>query len=183
MHSSQPSAPLIRRVDNSALLLSVSLRLAKLESVDEVGRSAASPFAHSQKIAYPAGVAQRCTVTKADCLLAENVTVEEKCVIKESVVGANCHIGSGARLTRCLLMDGAVVDERCQLTGCILGRRSRVGRGSILKDCEIQDGNVVPEETDSKNEQFMVFKGLEGDDEDLMSAAADFDEHGSDLGF
>lgn len=171
---SDPSAPMIRRVDNTALLLSVSLRLAKLEPIEEVGRSAASPCAHTQKIAYPAGIAQRCTVTKADCLLAENVTVEEKSVIKESVIGANCHIASGARLTRCLLMDGVVVDERCQLTGCIIGRRSKIGRESVLKDCEVQDGNIVPDETDAKNEKFMVFEGLEDDiDENADDAGAD----------
>ncbi|PWY89962.1 hypothetical protein BO70DRAFT_330114 [Aspergillus heteromorphus CBS 117.55] len=173
MHSSKPSAPLVRRVDSSALLLSVSLRLAKLESVEEVGRTAASPFAHNQKVAYPAGVAQRCTVTKSDCLLAPNVTVEEKCVIKETVIGPNCHIASGARLTRCLVMDGAVIGERCQLTGTIVGRRSKIGRESVLKDCEVQDGNVVPDETDAKNEKFMVFEGLD-DDEDGMDVSEDY---------
>ncbi|KAK2762290.1 hypothetical protein FQN54_001300 [Arachnomyces sp. PD_36] len=175
IHPSQPSAPLIRRVDNSALLLSVSLRLAKLDSIDEVGRAASSPCAHAQKIAYPAGIAQRCTVTKADCLLAENVTVEEKCVIKESIIGTNCQIASGARLTRCLLMDGVVVGERCQLTGCIIGRRSKIGRESVLKDCEVQDGNIVPDETDAKNEKFMVFEGLEDDMDDMD----DGDDNGS----
>ncbi|KAK2749970.1 hypothetical protein FQN55_002688 [Onygenales sp. PD_40] len=162
VHPSQPSAPLIRRVDSSALLLSISLKLAKLDSITDLGsRDAASPFAHTNKIAYPAGVAARCTITKADCLVADNVTVEEKCVIKESVIGANCHIASGVRLTRCLLMDGAVVEERCQLTGCIIGRRSKIGRESVLKDCEVQDGNVVPEETEAAGEKFMVFEGLD----------------------
>lgn len=183
VHSSLPSAPLVRRVDTSALLLSVSLRLAKLESIEEVGRTAASPFAHSQKVAYPAGVAQRCTVTKADCLLADNVTVEEKCVIKESVIGANCHIASGARLTRCLIMDGAVIGERCQLTGCIVGRRSQIGRESVLKDCEIQDGNIVPEETDAKNEKFMVFEGLDDEDGEGMEVSEEFDDSNDELGF
>lgn len=165
IHSSKPTAPLIRRIDNSAILLSVSLRLAKLESIEEVGRAAASPFAHAQKVAYPAGLAQRCTVTRADCLLADNVTVEEKSVIKESVVGPNCHIAQGSRLTRCLVMDGAVVGERCQLTGCIVGRRSKVGRECVLKECEVQDGNVVADETDAKSEKFMIFEGLEEDEE------------------
>lgn len=181
VHSSMPSAPLVRRVDNAAILLSTSLRLAKLESVEETGRAAASPFAHNHKIAYAGGIAQRCTVTKADCLLAENVTVEEKCVVKESVIGANCRIASGARLTRCLVMDGAVVGERCQLTGCIIGRRSKIGRESSLKDCEVQDGNVVEDETDAKNEKFMVFEGFDddGDDDDDdaegMDVSEDFD--------
>lgn len=187
LHSSMPSAPLVRRVDNAGILLSTTLRLAKLESVEEAGRTAASPFAHNHKIAYAGGIAQRCTVTKADCLLAENVTVEEKCVIKESVIGANCRIASGARLTRCLVMDGAVVGERCQLTGCIIGRRSKVGRESSLKDCEVQDGNVVEEETDAKNEKFMVFEGFDdGDDDDDaegMDVSEDFDAGKNDLGF
>lgn len=163
IHPSGPTAPLIRRVDTAGLLLSVSLRLAKLESIEEVGKPASSPFAHAHKIAHPSGIAQRCTVTKADCLLGENVSVEEKCVIKESVIGANCTIKTGARLTRCVLMDGVVVGERCQLTGCILGRRSRVGQGCVLKECEVQEGYGVPEETDAKGEKFMVFEGLEDD--------------------
>lgn len=194
IHSSQPTAPLVRRVDTSALLLSVSLRLAKLESIEETGGRATSPFAHAHKIAYPAGIAQRCTVTKADCLLAENVMVEEKCVIKESVVGANSHIASGARLTRCVIMDGAVIGERCQLTGCIIGRRSKIGRESVLKDCEVQDGNVVPDETDAKNEKFMVFEGLDeestdadvdrsGEEDGDEGPSGDFGARGQDLGF
>ncbi|WEW54627.1 Translation initiation factor eIF-2B subunit gamma [Emydomyces testavorans] len=167
IHSSKPSEPEIRRVDTPSLLLSTSLRLAKLEAISDAGESA-SPLAHQNKIAHPAGIAQRCTVTKADCLVAENVTVEEKAVIKESVVGANCHIASGVRLTRCVLMDGVVVSERSQLTDCIIGRRSRIGRGCVLKDCEVQNGNVVPDETDAKNEQFMIFEGL---DEDMANVS------------
>ena len=176
IHPPETSAPLIRRVDTAVLLLAVSIRLAKLGSIEEVGRLASSPFAHAHKIAFPGGVAQRCTVTKADCLLAENVTVEEKSVIKESVIGVNCHIKSGARLTRCVLMDGAVVGEGCQLNGCILGRRCQIGRKSILKDCEVQEGNVVPEETEAKNEKFMVFEGLDDDEQGGDEGASNVDK-------
>ncbi|KAJ5286591.1 eukaryotic translation initiation factor subunit eIF2B-gamma [Penicillium angulare] len=164
------SAPFVRRVDSTAILLSTSLRLAKLESTEEAGRQA-SPFAHNQKIAHPDGVAQRSTVTKTDCLLAENVTVEEKCVIKESVIGANCHISTGARLTRCLLMDGATVGPRAVLSGCVIGKRAKIGREAQLKDCEVQDGNVVEDEADAKNEKFMVFEGI-----DDGEAGGDFDD-------
>lgn len=161
IHPSDPKGPLIRRVDTAALLLYVSLRLAKLESIETAGKASASPLAHASKIAYPAGVAQRCTISQYDCLLAENVTVESKCIIKESVIGVNCHIKSGARLTRCVLMDGAVVGERCDLTGCIVGRRAQIGKGSALVECEVQDSNVIPEDTESKGEKFMIFEGLD----------------------
>jgi translation initiation factor eIF-2B subunit gamma len=135
--------PLIRRVDTAPLLLSISLQLAKLESIEQAGRDAASPFAHQSKVAYPEGIASKTTVTRPDCLLAENVTVEEKSSIKECVIGANCQIKQGAKLTRCVLMDGVVVGKGCKLTGCILGRRSEIGDDSILQDCEVQENLLV----------------------------------------
>ncbi|KAI4150831.1 MAG: hypothetical protein LQ340_003873 [Diploschistes diacapsis] len=164
IHPRDPQAPLIRRVDTAALLLFISLRLAKLESIEDIGKPAASPFAHSSKIAYPAGVAPKTTINKTDCLLADNVTIESRSIIKESVIGANCHVKAGSKVTRCVLMDGAVIGERCELTGCIIGRRAHVGKESVLVDCEVQDGNVIPDETGAKNEKFMVFEGLDGSD-------------------
>ncbi|KAJ5902881.1 eukaryotic translation initiation factor subunit eIF2B-gamma [Penicillium taxi] len=167
------SAPFVRRVDSTATLLTTSLRLAKLESIEDVGRTVASPFAHNQKVAHPEGVAQRCTVTKSDCLLGQNTTVAEKCVIKESCIGSNVTIGSGARLTRCVVFDGAIISERATLTGCVIGRRSQIGRECSLKDCEVQDGNVVPEDTDAKNEKFMIFEGLDDEEDDMDDMSED----------
>ncbi|PLB43858.1 putative eukaryotic translation initiation factor subunit eIF2B-gamma [Aspergillus steynii IBT 23096] len=160
-YMTKPSEQLVRRVDSSALVLAMSLRLAKLESIEEIGRAAASPFSHASKIASPEGVAPKSVVTKGDCLLGPHATVEEKCVIKESCISSKAKVCSGSRLTRCVIMDNAVIGPKCVLTGCIVGRYSHVGRESILKDCEVQDGVVVGEETDAKNEQFMNFEGLE----------------------
>jgi translation initiation factor eIF-2B subunit gamma len=147
---SDPSYPLIRRVDTAHLLLSVSLRLAKLPSIEEVGREAASPFAHHAKVAHKDAIPRKCRVEAENSLLAENVIVEEKCNIKESVIGSNCKIGEGARLLRCLLMDGVKVGSNAQLTDCVLGRRCKIEGGpargdekTVLKDCEVQDGQVV----------------------------------------
>lgn len=144
------AAPLIRRVDDSHLLLAVSLRLAKLPSIEEVGRDAASPFAHAAKVAHRDSIPRRCRVEAENSLLADNVIVEEKTNIKESVIGYNCKIGEGARLLRCLLMDGVEVGSNVQLTDCILGRRCRIEGGeakgderTVLKECEVQDGQVV----------------------------------------
>ena len=171
-----PEAPLIRRVDTAQLLLYVSLKLAKLNSITDIGKQQASPLAHTRKIAYPAGVAPRTTINQADCLLADNITVETKSIIKESVIGANCHIKSGAKLTRCLLMDGAVVGERCELTGCVIGRRAQIGPSSILIDCQVQEGNVIPEETDAKGQNFMVFEGLDVSDDGGDEAGFDMED-------
>jgi translation initiation factor eIF-2B subunit gamma len=148
IHPSGPTAPLIRRVDTAKLLLATSLELAKLPSLEEVnttdpGSTSTSPFAHARKIAYPEGVSKRTTITQADSLLADNVTVSEKAGIRESVVGANCQIGEGAKLLQCLLMDGAVVGKNVKLTRCVLGRRCEIGEGSVLTDCEVQENLLV----------------------------------------
>lgn len=143
IHPSKEAAPLIRRVDTAQLLLAVSLQLAKLPSIEEAGSSSASPFAHARKVAYPDGVKPRTTITRQDCLIADNVMVDEKTSIKESVVGANCQIKEGAKLFQCLLMDGVVVGKGCKLTRCILGRRSDIGEGSTLTDCEVQENLLI----------------------------------------
>jgi translation initiation factor eIF-2B subunit gamma len=156
--------PFIRRVDSTGVLLSTSLFLAKLPSIEEVGRKEASPFAHAHKVAYPEGVASPSNVTKKDCLLGENVIVGSAAVIKESVIGANCHIASSARIIRCVLMEGVVIESRAQLTGCVIGRRAQIGRESVLKGCEVQDANVIPKGTTARDEKFMVSEtfSLEG---------------------
>ncbi|KAF2466304.1 uncharacterized protein BDR25DRAFT_268739 [Lindgomyces ingoldianus] len=162
---SGPSCPLIRRVDTAHLLLTVSLRLAKLPSIEEAGRDAASPFAHQAKIAHRETIPRKCRVESENSLLAENVIVEEKTNIKECVIGSNCKISEGARLLRCLLMDGVEVGPNAQLTDCILGRRCKIEGGpskaddkTVLKDCEVQDGQVVEWGTEAKNEKFMRFE-------------------------
>lgn len=146
IHPSDPSAPLIRRVDTAQLLLHTSLQLAKLPSLEEADASPASsvsPFAHARKVAYPEGVRPRTTISRADSLLADNVTVQERAAVRECVVGANCQIGEGAKLSQCLLMDGVVVGRNCRLTRCVLGRRSEVGEACVLTDCEVQDNLLV----------------------------------------
>ena len=163
-----PTVPLIRRVDTAPLLLSVSLQLAKLESIENLGRETPSPFAHQSKIAYPEGIASKTTVTRPDCLLAENVTVEEKCSIKESVIGANCQIKSGAKLTRCVLMDGVVVGKGCKLTGCILGKRSVIGEDSVLVDCEVQENLLVEPKSKRPPFQHVVYSFGEILDTDIL---------------
>ncbi|KAL5615310.1 hypothetical protein BROUX41_005359 [Berkeleyomyces rouxiae] len=173
VHPTDPTGPIIRRVDTAKLLLHVSLQLAKLPSIEEAGGEPVSPFAHARKVAYPEGVQSRTTITKQDSLIADNVTVEEKTSIKECVIGANCQINEGAKLVQCLLMDGVKVGKGCKLTRCILGKRSAIGANSVLTDCEVQENLMVEPRTEQKDDRLMSSEGLEAsDDED--AAMGDF---------
>ncbi|WYZ37056.1 hypothetical protein EsH8_II_000562 [Colletotrichum jinshuiense] len=175
VHPSQADAPMVRRVDTAQLLLNVSLQLAKLPSVEETGSDAASPFAHAKKVAYPEGVKSRTTITKADSLVAENVTVEEKVSIKESVVGAGCQLNEGAKLLQCLLMEGAVVGKNCKLTRCILGKRCVIGDGSVLTNVEVQENLLVEAKTEEKDTKLMSSDGLEATEEEMQGVLEDMD--------
>lgn len=171
--ASTPS-PLIRRVDTPHLLLHTSLHLATLppstNPQPKVYPVGPSPLSHSQKIsADPSLIAPHTNIHAPTTLIAPNTTVAIHCVIKSSVIGANCVIEEGVRLTGCLLMDGVTVEEKAVLQGCILGRRCLVGKGSNLKECEIQEGYQVKEQTEAKGEKMMVFEGLDegiGEEED-----------------
>ncbi|KAF6806936.1 Translation initiation factor eIF-2B subunit gamma [Colletotrichum sojae] len=175
VHPSQADAPMIRRVDTAQLLLNISLQLAKLPSVEEVGVDAASPFSHAKKVAYPEGVKGRTTITKADSLVGENVTVEEKVAIKESVVGAGCQLNEGVKLTQCLIMEGAVVGKNCKLTRCILGKRCVIGDGSVLTNVEVQENLLVEARTEEKDTKLMSSDGLEATEEEMQGVLEDMD--------
>ncbi|KAI3556510.1 hypothetical protein CABS01_03707 [Colletotrichum abscissum] len=175
VHPSGADAPMIRRVDTAQLLLNVSLQLAKVPSVEETGSEAASPFAHAKKVAYPEGVKGRTTITKADSLVGENVTVEEKVAIKESVVGAGCQLNEGAKLSQCLLMEGAVVGKNCKLTRCILGKRCVIGDNSVLTNVEVQENLLVEARTEEKDTKLMSSDGLEATEEEMQGVLEDMD--------
>lgn len=170
-HPSYPGAPLVRRVDTAPLLLSISLRMAKLESIDQVGPEAASPFAHQAKVPLKAPIAWgKCSISQSDCLIGHKVRIEEKCQIKESVIGNHSQILAGAKLTRCVVMEGVTIGKGCKLTGCIIGRKVEIGEFSTLTDCEVQDNHKVEPKTEEKNEKIMSSEGLEAGNEELISA-------------
>ena len=125
--SSTSDAPLVRRVDNTPLLLSVSLSLAKLPSLEDHlamgSRSAASPFAHPAKVHATTTIAPRVTISRSDTLIDSNSTIATQCVIKNSVIGASVSIGTGTRITGCVIMDGATIGDKCVLTGTVVGKK------------------------------------------------------------
>jgi translation initiation factor eIF-2B subunit gamma len=166
---SAPEAPLVRRVDTTPMLLSVSLSLAKLPSVEEsvAAKTPVSPFSHSSKVHATTTVAPRVTISRSDTLIDSNSTIATQCVIKSSVIGASVAVGTGTRITGCVIMDGATIGDKCVLTNTVVGKKAKIGNKSSLVGCEVQDGNVVADATEGKNEKYLVGgleDEMEGDD-------------------
>jgi len=159
---SAPTAPLVRRVDSTPLLLTVSLLLAKLPAQSE--SASPSPFAHPHKL-HPTSQpppSVRISVSTPDSLIASNTTLAQHCSVKQSCIGSNCVIGAGARILGCVIMDGAVIGEKSVLSGCVIGKKAVVGKGVTLRDCEVADGKDIGEGTEAKGEKFLV-GGLDED--------------------
>jgi translation initiation factor eIF-2B subunit gamma len=169
VHPSTQSGLIVKRVDTAASLLEMSLKIARLPATSTLEKGVQpSPLAHPRKIAHPDTIPRMTRIEADTCLLAENVTVGEKCNIKETIIGAGCSIGTGVRLTKCLLMEGVVIGDNVGLTGCILGKRCRLDGGprqsddkTELENCEVQGGFVVSWGTEAKGEKFMLFEGLD----------------------
>lgn len=184
-----PEHPLIRRVDTSASLLAISLYLAKQPP-------ASSTLAHEHKLHPSAKVGPQSRVSQEDSLVAENVTLGSRTIVKESVIGANCEIGNNVRLTRCLLMDGVVVGDGVQLTGCTIGRRARIeGLTPAPAEQPAQSGGEAAEGSRKKGKKpidddgdrtrltdceiaphFVVEAGTEAKGEQLMAFGGDMDD-------
>jgi len=179
---STPDAPLLRRVDTTPLLLSVSLLLAKLPSASEAtaSKTPTSPLAHSAKVHPAATIAPRVTISRSDTLIDSNTSIATQCVIKSSVIGASVSIGLGTRITNCVIMDGASVGEKCVLTGTVVGKKAKIGNKCTLQGCEVQDGNAVSDGTEGKGEKYLI-GGLEDEVDDAV-AADDDDGAGGGMG-
>lgn len=178
---SAPEAPLVRRVDNTPLILSVSISLAKIPSIEEctASRTPVSPFAHQAKVHPTVTVAPRVTISRADTLIDSNSTIATQCVIKSSVIGASVAIGTGTRITGCVIMAGATIGDKCVLTNTVVGKKAKIGSKSTLQNCEVQDGNAVAEGSEGKGEKYLI-GGLE--DEVEGEEGFGFDDGGSDDG-
>jgi len=174
---STATAPMVRRVDNTPLLLSVSLLLAKVPSIEDSkdSKQPISPFAHNQKVAATASIAQRVTITRNDTLIDNNTSIATQCVIKSSVIGSSVSIGTGSRITNCVIMDGATIGEKCVLTGTVVGKKAKLGSKCALNNCEVQDANVVAEGMEGKGEKYLI-GGLEDEDEDMEDEDEDDQE-------
>ncbi|KIV97058.1 hypothetical protein PV10_00857 [Exophiala mesophila] len=178
---SAPDAPLVRRVDNTPLILSVSMSLAKIPSIEEstAARLPVSPFAHQAKVHPTVTVAPRVTISRADTLIDSNSTIATQCVIKSSVIGASVAIGTGTRITGCVIMSGATIGDKCVLTNMVVGKKAKIGSKSTLQNCEVQDGNAVADGSEGKGEKYLI-GGLE--DEVHEGEGFGYDDEGSDDG-
>jgi translation initiation factor eIF-2B subunit gamma len=92
----------------------------------------------------------------ADSSIGQSTRVEERAIIKKSVVGRHCVIGKMTKIVGCVILDHCVIEDgydpldivpshnsrvyRAKLEGCILGGNTKVGAKAELSKCVTQAG-------------------------------------------
>jgi mannose-1-phosphate guanylyltransferase / phosphomannomutase len=70
--------------------------------------------------------------------------------IKDTVIGRNCTVEDGVRLTRCVLWDNVYVKKGAKITDTVICNSVRVGQGVV-----IEEGVVVAEDTSIGEDAFI----------------------------
>ena len=159
VHSSHPAAPLIRRIDTTALLLSTSLLIARMPTLEESippGAATSHSLLAAATRKAPSAIIEKSTTVSADSLLDANVKILTKVTIKNSCIGAGVTVNTNSRVTNSVVMENTTIGENCQLSGCIIGKNVLIADGSSLTDCEVQDGMRIEKGTEAKGEKFLA---------------------------
>ncbi|KAK4055043.1 Translation initiation factor eIF-2B subunit gamma [Microbotryomycetes sp. JL221] len=80
----------------------------------------------------------------------------EKVGIKRCIIGKNCHIGKGTKLTNVVIMDNVHLGENVKLENCVVSDNVQIRDRAQLKDCELGRDVIVDFDSQIKNEQLVV---------------------------
>ena len=80
--------------------------------------------------------------------IAEGVRIGKDAVIDStSIIGTDCVIGAGAKLTGCILGDGVQIGAGAVLEDCVICRRALVDRDTMLQNATLPEGAVFSSQT------------------------------------
>lgn len=78
-----------------------------------------------------------------DSTLGEKVEVAGRTVIKKSIIGHHCRIGTGVKLTNVVLMNHIVIGDNVNITNSVVCSNVEVREGASLKDVQVPAGVTI----------------------------------------
>lgn len=90
-------------------------------------------FRRGNRYLGPDVVLSRSATIEKNTVLATGVSVGENTVIKNSVIGSYCRIGSNVSLENVYIWDHVIVDNGCKLSSCIVADQVHVKSNSIVR--------------------------------------------------
>jgi len=85
------------------------------------------------------------SVKNGKIIIGENSIVDENAELYGyNVIGNNCHIKSGAKLTNCIIWDNVIIEDNVEMNDCIIAHNSIIKEGIHLEDSTvISAGSVI----------------------------------------
>lgn len=103
--------------------------------------------------AYVEGTVITCT-DNGMVLIGEDADIDENAeLLGNNIIGNNCVIKSGAKLTDCIIWDNVVIEENVILDNCIIANDVKIESNAIIqKDSVVAAGSCVNSNGDITNE-------------------------------
>ncbi|KAJ6263512.1 hypothetical protein Dda_2076 [Drechslerella dactyloides] len=158
------TTPLIRRVDSLALYLATCLELAR------------NPLANEQPISSTAIIHMRANVSSIDSKVGEGSKVDEKVLVKRSVIGKNVHLSKMTKIQGSVVLDGTSIGAGTKLEGCVIGRFVKLGAGIQLTNCQVAEGVELRDGTIEKDKLVTESSQESSDEEGFFE---DSEDHGA----
>lgn len=73
------------------------------------------------------------THMEKNVIVGESTTIGLNCVIKDSVIGANCSIGNDVKLNGAYVWDNVTIEDGCNLTSCIIAHDVKLRKNTTIK--------------------------------------------------
>ncbi|KAF3929615.1 hypothetical protein ABW19_dt0210322 [Dactylella cylindrospora] len=156
------TTPLVRRVDDLQLYLATCLELARNPAINPPGTP---PLVK---------VHERANVSGLDTMVAGGTEVEEKALVKRSVVAANVKICKMTKIQGSVILEGAIIGANSKIEGCVIGRFVKIGTGCQITNCQIAEGVILKDKTIQKDT--LITESIEessDDDEDFFDTGRD----------
>lgn len=90
-----------------------------------------------------------------DCLVGDDTTIGEKCLLKGGSIGNNCKVGDKVRLINCIVMDNVEIESNTTLNETIVASNTKIGSKCDMKSCTVGYRQVIPNGTKANSEVFM----------------------------
>ncbi|PVU95786.1 hypothetical protein BB559_002610 [Furculomyces boomerangus] len=107
-----------------------------------------------ERISPSAEIGSKVQITN-DSMVGASTKIQERSLIKKSVVGSHCIIGKNVKLTNCIINDHVTIEDNVKMESTVVCRQAKINAKSQLKDCEVGALANVPQNTNAKAEQFL----------------------------
>ncbi|KAJ1771216.1 Translation initiation factor eIF-2B subunit gamma [Coemansia sp. RSA 1813] len=103
-----------------------------------------------------------------DSMVGASSQLDERCLVKRSVVGAHCIIGKNVNIINSVIMDHVTIGDGVDIVSCVVCKLAKIGNKVQLRDCEIGATTSISDDVNLKGIAVPAGSGF-SDDEGIQT--------------